>query len=147
MNPMGRFLCVIAAFCVALGGFLPWTTFVGGTEVNASRLRSQWAFGLGGERTTSVWPESVLFVLLVAAVLILAAAIVGSAAVALVGGVVSGAAVVAWLLQLGDLTSATGSSVWSSVTPAVVAVAAGAALALFSSVALRQRDQQPALMA
>jgi hypothetical protein len=146
MTPLGRILSLIAALCVGIGAYLPWTTFLGGEDVSALKLRSQWAFGLGGDRTTDVWPESVLFVLLVAAALILAGAIVGSAAVTAIGGVVSAAAVLAWIVQLNDLTGASTDPLWSHITTGAGLAGAGALLALGSAAFMRVPSNQPALM-
>jgi hypothetical protein len=142
---MGRLLSVVAAVCIGIGAILPWSGIVGGSELLPLDLRSQWAFGLGGDRTTDVWLESVLFVLAVAAVLVLVGAVTGSSGVGLVGALVAAAAVIAWVVQVADLAAGVDSTLWERLGQGVALVGLGVLLALISTLFMRNPSKQPAL--
>jgi hypothetical protein len=138
VTPIGRLLCLVAAVSLLAGALLPWSGVVGEDELVPLDLRSQWAFGLGGERTTGVWPESVLFVLVVAAILVLIAAITGSVAVGLVGAAVAGASALAWVLQVADRASGVDSTLIERLGTGVAVTALGVLLVLVAAVFMRQ---------
>jgi hypothetical protein len=140
-------ICLIAGVCLGIGAVLPWSGVVGDTQLVPLDLRSQWTFGLGGDRTTDVWLESVLFVLAVAAVLVLVGAVTGSAAVGFVGAVVGGAATIAWVIQVADESSGINSSLWERLGQGVAVAGLGVLLALIATLFLRSPRNEPALAA
>lgn len=145
MNATGRLLAAFGALGLFLSALLPWSNVANG-EQSPLDLRSQWAFGFGGQRTTDVWLESVLFILVAASILIVIGAITGSTPVTVIGAIVGGACVVAWLLQLASISSTTGTAVLQVAGPGVAAAAVGSFLALIAGVFLRMPRQQPALV-
>jgi hypothetical protein len=147
MNAIGRLFSIVASAMVLTGALLPWATAANGTGLDPLQLRSQYAFGFGGERLTDVWLESVLFVLAVAAVLILIGAVTGSSPVGLIGSLVAGACVIAFVLQVARLLDGTAGALLDDLGQGVLVAGAGALLAFFCAAVLRTPRNEPALIA
>jgi hypothetical protein len=146
VTPIGRLLSLVAGIALFIGAFLPWSGVVGQTRLVPVDIRSQWAFGLGGASTTDLWPESLLFVLIVAAVLVLVGAITGYGAVALVGAIVSGVTTVAWILQVADSGTGVDANLLDRLGPGVAVTALGVALALIAALFMRQPKQDAVII-
>lgn len=145
MNAIGRLIAALGALGLFIGALLPWSNAANGEEMPLD-LRSQWAFGLGGERTTGIWLESVLFILIAAAILVAIGAATASSPVTVIGAAVGGACVVAWIFQLSSITSTTGTAIVEVAGAGVAAAAVGAFLALIAGLFMRLPRQQPALV-
>jgi hypothetical protein len=132
VNAIGRLFSVIAALAVGVGAFLPWAEGVRGGSVNSVDISAPWAFGFGGARLTDTFLQALVFPLMLAAVLLLVAGISGSSALSVIGGVVSGACVIAWVVQESSSTLG-GSSIVDAFATGAIAVTAGAVLALLAA--------------
>jgi len=98
MSPSGRILTLMAGLLVIVSAFLPW---VGGDASNDTALdvSSGWAFGLDGERSSATWLGSLLFVIVVGAVLVMVGSTIGSALIAGLAGLAVVAVVLLWGVQ------------------------------------------------
>lgn len=145
MNITGRMVAALGALGLFIGALLPWSS-LSERELMPMDLRSQWAFGFGGDRTTGIWLESLLFVLVASAILVLVGAITGASPVTVIGAIVGGACVVAWIFQLSSVTSATGTDIIDVLGTGVAAAGVGALLALVAGVFMRVPRAEPALV-
>jgi hypothetical protein len=132
VNAIGRLFSVVAALAVGVGAFLPWAEGAGGGSVTAVDISSSWAFTGDGARLTDTLLQALVFPLMLAAVLLLVAGVSGSSALSVIGGLVSGACVVAWVVQESASTLA-GSAVVDAFATGAIAVTAGALLGLISA--------------
>jgi hypothetical protein len=145
MNITGRMVAALGALGLFISAFLPWSS-ISERDLMPLDLRSQWAFGFGGDRTTGVWLESLLFVLVAASILVLIGAITGASPVTIIGAILGGACVVAWVLQIASVTNASGTDIIDVLGPGVAAAAAGVLLAFVAGAFMRLPRKQPAMI-
>jgi hypothetical protein len=144
MNITGRLVAALGALGLFISALLPWSS-ISERDLMPLDLRSQWAFGFGGDRTTGIWLESLLFVLVASAILVLIGAISGASPVTIIGAILGGACVVAWLFQIASVTNATGADIIDVLGSGVAAAGAGALLAFIAGAFMRLPRTQPAL--